>query len=120
MAGGGLVTLTRLMTPPPRLRKENAGAGGGGCGGDCDSVAGWVIPRPEVLWTGEDELLDDTLDLTWSHTNSNSSTSSRESGEVDAYFRMVSIRVVMYRRFASVLERPEHDFHASLRFCVSK
>jgi len=73
------------------------------------------MPRPEWLCTGEEELLDETFDLTWSQTNSSSSTSSRESGEVYAYLRIVSIRVVIYRRFASVLERPEHDFHASLR-----
>lgn len=44
---------------------------------------------------GEDEEDDGTLDLTWSQTNSSSATSSRESGEGEAYLCMVSIRVVM-------------------------
>jgi hypothetical protein len=90
-----------------RFRNENDGAAGGG-----DSKR--VIPTAGCVWTGEDELLEETLVFTWSHTNSSSSTSSFESGDFEAYFLMVSMSVVMYRRLASVRDRPEEDFHASL------
>lgn len=63
---------------------------------------------------GEDDEEDGTLDLTWSQTNSSSETSSRASGEGEAYLCIVSIKVDIYRRFASVRERPDDAFHASL------
>lgn len=52
--------------------------------------------------------------FTWSHTNSSSETSSRASGEGEAYLCIVLIRVDMYLRFASVRERLDCAFHASL------
>jgi hypothetical protein len=52
--------------------------------------------------------------LTWSHTNSSSATSSRESGEGDAYSFIASSNVWIYRRLASVRERPFCCFQASL------
>ncbi len=64
--------------------------------------------------SGDEEDEEGTLDLTWSHTNSSSATSSRESGDREAYLCMVSMSVVMYFRLASVRERPFCRFHASL------
>jgi hypothetical protein len=91
--------------------------GGGDCFGvdrGCDFVGSIPSPVPLVLLIGDDEEEVDTFDLTWSHTNSSSSTNSRESGEAEAYFRIDSTSVVMYCRLASVLESPELAFHASL------
>jgi len=45
--------------------------------------------------SGEEEDEEGTLDFTWSQTNSSSATSSRESGEGEAYLCMVSMSVVM-------------------------
>ena len=52
-------------------------------------------PTPPWVCKGEEEELLGTLDLTWSQTNSSSATSSRASGEGEAYLRIVSIRVEM-------------------------
>lgn len=49
-----------------------------------------------MVCIGEDEDDEGTLDLTWSHTNSSSATSSRESGDDEAYLCIVSMSVVMY------------------------
>lgn len=63
---------------------------------------------------GDEEEDDGTLFFTWSHTNSSSDTSSRASGEGEAYLCMVLMRVEMYFRFASVRERLDCAFHESL------
>ncbi len=64
--------------------------------------------------TGLEDDDADIFDLIWSQTNSSSDMSSLPSGVGYAYLCMVSINVVMYRRFASVRDRPFREYHASL------
>lgn len=59
-------------------------------------------------------MLEADCDLIWSQTNSSSATNSRASGVVEAYLCMVSIRVLTYRRLASVRLQPCWADQASL------